>query len=374
MRPPQLSSVGSLAQSYTSTAVQDDPVLTDGQLAGVRVLDFGIWRPAPYATQLLADLGADVIHVEPPGGDPMRTFPPLFATLSSHKRCVEVDLKRSDELARVLDLARDADVVVEGFRPGVAARLGIGWEAIHAVNPRAVFCSISGFGQDGDLAQVPGHDINYQALSGMLQELGSTVPSVPIADIGAGLAAAFAICAALVRAGRTGEGEQIDVAMADVMATWTGPLEAAQMRTGGAQGAGEGAAGYGVYDTADGQLVLGVVTEDPFWRAVCAVLDLDELSGCSFAERSARAGELNAVLAQRLAGRKRDEVVGELAAGGVPASPVLRRAEVMDSEHFRRRGVVVGSTMAHPVRFGAAPARPPADPRPPERDLAWLPR
>jgi len=344
----------------------------DGQLGDVRVLDFGIWRPAPYATQLLADLGADVIHVEPPGGDPMRGFPALFATLSSHKRSVELDLKTPADLDRALDLAREADVVVEGFRPGVAARLGIGWETIQQVNPKAVFCSVSGFGQDGPLAHIPGHDVNYQAMAGMLAEPGSVPPEVPIADIGAGLTAAFAICAALHRATRTGLGERIDVAMADVLATWTGPLAAEQLRT--VEGAGAGTAGYGVFATADGALALGVVTEDPFWQALCDVLGLDDLRAVDFTGRSRRAGELNAVLADRLRERRRDDVVAELAAAGVPASPVLQRSEVMQSEHFRRRGIVIANTMGHPVRYQQAPARAPAVASPAEDALGWLPR
>lgn len=346
--------------------------MADGQLSGVRVLDFGVWRPAPYATQLLADLGADVIHVEPPGGDPMRAFPALFATLSSHKRCVLLDLKSRADHARAMDLARGADVVVEGFRPGVAARLGIGWDDLHDANPSAVVCSISGFGQDGPLAQIPGHDINYQALAGMLHELGSATPSVPLADIGAGLAAAFAICAALLRVRRTGLGERIDVAMADVMATWTGPLDPEQVRT--TKGAGDGTAGYGVFPTATGAVVLGVVTEDPFWQAICDVLDLPHLRDVDFAGRSRRAAELNAELARHLARRERDEVVAHLVAAGVPASPVLTRGEVMGNEHFRRRGVVVGEAMAHPIRYAAAPALPPSAPAPYLPDAGWLPR
>ena len=115
-----------------------------GLLEGIRILDFGIWRPVPYTTQLLADLGADVLKVEPPGGDPMRGFAELYATISAHKRSIELDLKSPDDLARALALAADADVVTEGFRPGVAARLGIGPEQIRAVNPDVVYLSLSG--------------------------------------------------------------------------------------------------------------------------------------------------------------------------------------------------------------------------------------
>ena len=152
-----------------------------GLLEGIRVLDLGIWRPVPYATQLLAEMGADVIKVEPPDGDPMRVFPGLFAILNAGKRSVAADLKDADQRAVVLDLARDGDVVIEGFRPGVAARLGVGPDDVRAINPRAVYCSISGFGQDGPMRDVSGHDLSYQALAGLLEPRpGAMVLSVSV--------------------------------------------------------------------------------------------------------------------------------------------------------------------------------------------------
>src|SRR5438309_4491412 len=130
-----------------------------GLLSGVRVLDLTIWRPGPYATQLLAELGADVLKVEPPGGDPMRAYPGLFASLNVNKRGIVLDLKDEAGRRRALELVADADVVIEGFRPGVAGRLGVGYNDVRAVNPSVVYCSISGLGQHGPLALVPGHDL-----------------------------------------------------------------------------------------------------------------------------------------------------------------------------------------------------------------------
>ena len=140
-----------------------------GLLEGVRVLDLSIWRPGPYATQLLVEMGADVVKVEPPGGDPMRVFPALFADLNAGKRSAAVDLKAPVGRAAVLERAAGADVVIEGFRPGVAARLGVGEVDVRAVNPTVVYCSISGYGQDGPLVAAAGHDINYQAWAGVLE-------------------------------------------------------------------------------------------------------------------------------------------------------------------------------------------------------------
>src|SRR5207344_984864 len=143
------------------------PVAID-LLNGVQVVDFGIWRPVPFATQLLAELGAAVTKVEPPGGDPMHMFPALYQALNAQKHVVEHDLKSATGREAARELMARADVVIEGFRPGVADRLGIGFDDATAVNAAVVYCSISGYGQDGPLAFTPGHDLNYQAWTGFL--------------------------------------------------------------------------------------------------------------------------------------------------------------------------------------------------------------
>ncbi len=262
------------------------------QLRGVRVLDLGIWRPVPYATQLLAELGADVTKVEPPGGDPMRVFGPLHDTLNGAKRAVELDLKTDGGRARLVGMMRDADVVIEGFRPGVAARLGAGFEDALAANPRVIYCSISGFGQDGPLAAAPGHDLNYQAWSGVLAARAPEVHTsgIPVGDLAGGAFAAMAICAALARRGLVGverfEGERIDVSMADALVTWAGPDAGGELTEG--ESPGENFPGYGTFACRDGWVALGVVTEDPFWRALCAVLGLDDVADLDVVRRVAR--------------------------------------------------------------------------------------
>jgi len=169
--------------------------MTPGLLSGLRVLDLSVWRPGPYATQLLAEIDADVIKVEPPGGDPMRTYPELFASLSANKRSIVLDLKQDADRARALELAAAADVVIEGFRPGVVARLGVAYEHVRAVNHAIVYCSLSGMGQHGPLALAPAHDLNYQAWAGALRPEGNepVVGRLPIADLAGGVFAAFAI-------------------------------------------------------------------------------------------------------------------------------------------------------------------------------------
>ena len=335
---------------------------TSGLLTGVRVLDLSVWRPGPYATQLLAELGAEVLKIEPPGGDPMRAYPELFASLHANKRSIVLDLKAAHDRTRALELAAEADVVVEGFRPGVAARLGVGYDAVREVNPTIIYCSLSGMGQDGALALVPGHDLNYQAWAGALAPDGGTpvVAAVPIADLAGGMAAAMGICAAVVRRLTSGEGEHLDVAMGDVLATWTG---AVRPRAEGTDPSSPGVPGYGVFATADGTyLSLGVLTEDHFWRPLCEVLGLGDCAGLGFVERMARTAELQERLASEIARRPRQAVVEELQAADVPVAPVLDRAGMLAQPHFKERAVVTADGWAdpavgYPVRFRDHPAR-----------------
>jgi crotonobetainyl-CoA:carnitine CoA-transferase CaiB-like acyl-CoA transferase len=329
-------------------------------LAGVRVLDFSIWRPGPYCTQLLVEMGADVTKVEPPEGDPMRVFPALFEPLNAGKRSVLVDLKDETGRAQVLDLARETEVVVEGFRPGVVARLGVDDEAVRRVNPSVIYCSISGYGQDGPLAQLPGHDLNYQAWAGIVEPRGEddepVVARPPIADLVGGAYAAMAICAALVRRATTGEGELIDVAMTDVLASWTGATPPLTLPDG--QRLSGQVPGYGTFRAEDGGwIALGIISEDHFWRGLTGVLGLDDASALAFPERLARVDALNARVAAAIGERPRDELVAELVAAGVPVSPVLSQPEMLAAAHFRHRGLVVDGpggepAMGHPVRYG----------------------
>jgi crotonobetainyl-CoA:carnitine CoA-transferase CaiB-like acyl-CoA transferase len=315
----------------------------------LRVLDLTVWRPGPYATQLLAELGADVLKIEPPGGDPMRSYPELFASLSANKRSILLDLKDAGGRARALELAAGADVVMEGFRPGVAARLGMGYDEVRAVNPSVVYCSVSGMGQRGPLALAPGHDLNYQAWAGALAPDGgpAAVSALPIADLAGGMAAAFAVCAAVIRRLRTGEGEHVDVAMADVLATWTG---AARPAAADLDASVRGVPGYGTFRCGDGaQVTLGVLTENHFWRSLCEVLGLDDAADLAFVDRSRRLDELQARVADAIGARGRDELVTALLAADVPVAPVLDRAGMLDLPHFRERDVVTADPWADPA-------------------------
>jgi alpha-methylacyl-CoA racemase len=332
-------------------------------LSEVSVLDLSIWRPGPYATSLLVGLGADVVKVEPPGGDPMRHYPELFESVNGGKRSIMLDLKEPDGAGRrrALELAGEADVIVEGFRPGVMARLGLGEAAVRALNGGVVYCSISGYGQKGPLAVAPGHDLNYQAWAGALAPDGgaAVMPPLPLADLASGMTAAFGICAALLGRGAGGPGTYLDISMTDVMATWTGSASSSSDEdpVAGAAGAGasgpRGVPGYGLFDTADGrQVALGVVNEQHFWSALCIELGLADLGGLSFSERLLRSEELAEAVTDAIGSRRRDDLVSSLLAAGVPAAPVLDRSGMIAN----------GPIPGFPIRLGGAPGSPPPAP------------
>jgi len=317
--------------------MQDSAPMNPALLSGLRVLDLSIWRPGPYATSLLVSLGADVLKVEPPGGDPMRHYAGLFESINAGKRSIELDLKDRDDRESALALAMEADVLVEGFRPGVMARLGMDAGTVRAANPALVYCSISGYGQDDPRAELPGHDVNYQAWAGALTPEGGTarVSPLPIADLAGGMAAAFGICAAMLGRHATGEGTYLDVSMTDVLATWTG-------RIGSADGDGDGGSspagpvpGYGIFDTADnGQVALGVISEQHFWSNLCVELGLDDLAPLTFEDRSARGAETQRAVAEAIVRRSRDELVAALSAVAVPVAPVLDRKGMVAGAPF----------------------------------------
>jgi crotonobetainyl-CoA:carnitine CoA-transferase CaiB-like acyl-CoA transferase len=309
---------------------------TTAFLSGLRVLDLSVWRPGPYATSLLVPLGADVLKVEPPGGDPMRQYAGLFAAVNEGKRSVELDLKDRDGRARALELAAQADVLVEGFRPGVLSRLGLDEASVRGRNSGIVYCSISGYGQHDPRATLPGHDVNYQAWSGSLTPEGgraTAIPPLPTADLAAGLTAAFGICAAVLGRATSGEGAYLDVSMTDVLSTWTGPAGAAD---GGRTEVGSAPMpGYGLFPTADGsQVALGVLNEQHFWSNLCRELALGEVADLGFEERCRRGVELQHAVGEAIATHPRDGLVARLVAAGVPVAPVLDRQGMLAAAPF----------------------------------------
>lgn len=338
-----------------------------GLLDGMRVLDAGIWRPVPHATQMLADLGAEVLKIEPPGGDPMRTFPQLFRDIAGHKRSIELNLRTDEGRARALDLVAEADVFTEGWRPGVAARLGLSYDDVCARNPSIIYCSISGYGQTGPNVERPGHDVNYQALAGAIAPRDGedpAIPRVPIADLAAGTFAAFCIAAAWARRLQTGEGEYIDVAMADVVASWSGTSSGNALR--GRARPTRGSAGYGVFACRDGKwLTLAVISEDHFWQAVCDALELPpELRTLGHLERLDRFDECQDAITLACAELDGADALDRLTRAGAPVAPVLEPAEMAANAQFRERQVVFDADdgtarLGFPARLRVHRPRPP---------------
>ena len=325
-------------------------------LDGVRVLDLTRLLPGAFCTLQLADMGADVVKVEAPGaGDYMRWYPPLhegqsvlFNALNRNKRSLTLNLKSAAGRELFLSLVEAADVVLEGNRPGVMDRLGLGWRALSARNPRLVMCAITGYGQDGPLAHRAGHDLNYLAIAGALSmnarrgELPHPL-SVQVADLGGGgQAAAIAILGALLAVARGGGGRFLDVSMTDGALTWLAvPL--AQERAQGAAPAGMHRltgrfACYDVYQCADGRSLSVAALEPKFWQALCEALGRPDLVDDQYEDAAQE--RLRRELAGVLRERPRDEWVAALDGLDVCCEPVLELGEAMQHPHVRARGLL----------------------------------
>jgi alpha-methylacyl-CoA racemase len=343
-----------------------------GPLAGVRVVELAGIGPGPFCAMLLADLGADVLRVDRPA----ISRPGWPTVLARGRRSVAVDLKHPDGAGVVLDLVAAADALVEGFRPGVAERLGIGPDACLARNPRLVYGRVTGWGQQGPWRLAAGHDIDYVALAGALHPIGQAGgPPVPPLNLlgdfgGGGMLLALGVVAALLEAGRSGTGQVVDAAMVDgaaLLTTQFHELLAAGLwrEERGANLLDGGAPFYGVYETADGRHLAVGALEPQFWAELLRRLGLD-------------AGDLPAqldrdgwpLLRERLAAlfrtRTRDEWSELLAGTDACVAPVLGLAEAPAHPHNRARGTFVdvgGVVQPAPApRFSRTPADPPVPP------------
>jgi crotonobetainyl-CoA:carnitine CoA-transferase CaiB-like acyl-CoA transferase len=269
-----------------------------GPLHGIKVVDLSVTLPGPYCAQLLRRLGATVVHVEPPAGDALRTMAPAsFAFLSVGKTSVTINLKSDTERSVALSLLADADVVIEGWRPGVADRLGVGYDVVSGLNPAVVYCSISGFGQTGEMAHRPGHDINYAAEAGAL-DLAAT-DGLPVGDFGGAMFAALRIVAATWQASTTGRGTWLDVSISGALRDWVDAV-------GGANGPDflhvYRMPHYGRFATADGGvLTLGVAHEQRLWANLIDALGQPSWMQVGASERFARREEMQAYMAERIA-------------------------------------------------------------------------
>ncbi len=350
-------------------------------LRGVRVLDLTRLLPGPVCTQHLADLGADVVKVEDTGAGDYAP-PALRAIVNRNKRGLQLDLKQPEGAEALLRLARDADVLIEGFRPGAMAGLGLGYDTVAAVNPRIVYCSLTGYGQSGPYRDRPGHDLNYCGHAGVADQIGvdadtPALSNLPIADLmGGALSAAMGILAALFDAARTGRGRHLDIAMADgalahaVMPLATLAAHGSTRRAGGDTLTG-GLACYGQYRTADDRFVAVGALERKFWDALCDVIERADLKPLhrtgdatveSAGARRAR-GDLRRKTARTLGGALRSRRLLRLAganarrSAGRPALPRARHGGRQRASDHRCADAGRVSRQDDALRVRAAPPR-----------------
>ena len=333
--------------------------MSDGPLQGVRVLDLTRLLPGPVATLHLADLGADVIKIEDQGaGDYARTMGEgadgvsvFYRSVIRNKRGLCLDLKQAAGREVFLRLASAADIVVESFRPGVTDKLGIGFAAVRALNPKIVYCAISGYGQTGPLAMAAGHDLNYIGFSGVLEQIGvnggqPAIPNLQIGDLlGGAMTGVMGILAALFDAQRTGKGRFVDVAMSEaVLAHNLFPMFALQSEAGPAQRGGDmlsgGDAGYGVYATADGRYMAVAPLEEKFWHIFCSTLGRADWK-LRHGERGANAAELRRELEDLFVSRTQAQWIELFANVDCCVTPVLNVAEALEHPQFVARGMSV---------------------------------
>lgn len=345
------------------------------RLDGVRVLDLSRLLPGPYATQLLADAGADVIKVEDTGaGDYARYGQPetergvgrLFDAVNRGKRSVAIDLKDDRGRTAFHRLAAEADVVFETFRPGVTDRLGVGYEDVAEQNPDVIYCSLSGYGAEGPYVDRVGHDLNYVGVAGLLdmtrngESEAPRIPGYPIADMAGGLFAAFSIVGALAsrELGNTG-GEQIDVAMTDVVASLSQAVSADALAGEDPRPSDTPLTGrypwYAVYEAADGRHLTLAALEEKFWVAFCEAVDRDDLIDAHGTEDSAELAALREALDELFAERPRDEWLEMLADVDAAVGPVNTPAEMVEDPQLDARGLFQRAEGA-PPRVGF-PAR-----------------
>jgi len=341
---------------------------------GVRVLDLSRMLAGPYGSMLLADMGAEVIKVEEPdGGDPMRVMGPpflpegesaYFLSINRNKKSVALDLTTPAGRDVFLDLAAQADVVWENFRPGVMERLGLSYSALTAVNPRLVLCSISAYGQDGPYRDWPAFDLALQAMGGGMsltgEEGGRPVRmGLPMGDLAGGMFGAFAVAGALFRRARTGQGARVDLSLLDCqvsLLTYVAQYFWADGRVPGRMGSGHASVvPYQALATRDGHLIIAIFAEK-FWGGFCRAVEHPEWEGDPrFATNRARLAHretLMALVEAVFRDRATEDWLARLHAAGVPAAPILGVDRVLSDPQVRHRRMVVD--VDHP-RHGPLP-------------------
>lgn len=353
-----------------------------GPLDGVRILDFSRLLPFNYATLLLADMGAEVLKIEEPIlGDYMRWAPPIlkkenavFLMLNRNKKSMKLNLKTEKGREIVRKLVEKYDVVFETFRPGVMEKLGLGYNELKKINPKIIYCSTTGYGQDGPYIDKPGHDINYISVAGILGVTGRhtgapVIPGIPIADMSSGVFSALAIVSALLARERTGRGQYIDVSMTDAVLTFN-VLHIGTYISGyslGEEGTlstlGESAY-YNVYETKDQEFIAFGNIEGKFWANFCKIIGREDLISKQFVSKSEEKKILSEVR-EIMRTKTRDEWLKLMEGQDICVTPVYSIGEVIQDTQLRHRKMFIevehpveGKTLhvAFPLKFSETPA------------------
>jgi alpha-methylacyl-CoA racemase len=356
----------------------------DRPLASLKILDFTTRLPGPFGTMVLADLGADIIRVEGPGlTDIVRLIPPfddnnisaMHALLNRSKRFLGLDLKKPGAIEIIKRLIMAYDIVIEQFRPGVMARLGLSYEALKEVNPRIIYCSITGYGQTGPFKDRAGHDNNYLSLSGIMsqsgrKESGPAALGVQIADVGGGsFGAITGILAAVIQRQITGQGQAIDVSMFDMSVAWNSVAIGSYLVGGEDPGYEEtslnGGGYYDYYRTRDGRYLSIGSLEPKFWQGFCRIIERPDLLAKGFDPDKETQRQLKTEIGKVLARKTQAEWIAIFSEVDVCVEPVLNTAEVVNHPQTVARNLIVevpegnGSSqkqVASPFKFSGSEA------------------
>lgn len=317
-------------------------------LAGVKILDLARLGPGPHASQILGDFGADIIKVEPPSKGEELTMPDV---LRRNTRSVRLNLKKPEGREVFEKLVREVDVVMEGFRPGVAKKLGMDYDALVKIKPDIILISLSGLGQQGPYAQVPAHDLNYQSLAGVPHMTGDLngppkIPGNAIADDAGGISAALAIMIALFHKTKTGEGQYVDFAMVDtllnmMMLQLNEVVESRHSPRRGETTLSGKYAYYNIYECKDGKYVSLGTFEPWFWRELCGLLGVPQFGDRQHPETEDEREDQKAKLRSIFLTKNRDEWVEQLMFKDTCLSPILSLDEVLTDKHHRERGAIL---------------------------------
>lgn len=321
-------------------------------LEGIRILDLTRYFPGPFATLRLEERGAEVIKIEDTKGDPARYMDrydgqegTIFRCMSRGKRCVSLDLKAPHDKEKFIALVKTADALVESFRPGVAQRLGIDFDTLRQINPKLVYVSLTGYGQNTSYAHLAGHDLNYMAMSGLLDQLldsgGVPIkPQIALADLISGYAASEAIAMGLIKSLRTGEGSYIDVSMTDAVLSLMGLHVMNQSATGEEHGINEHGIGYGIFRTSDNRYIALCALEEKFFINFCKAIDREDLIPLQHTKPSSdnpAYREIENIIAQK----SLEEWARFSEAVDCCMAPVLHTSELKDSKYVKERKMIM---------------------------------